>query len=273
LEQFTKLVGPFGQRFNPDARIEAALGRVEPTNITVGSDRKSSEYLFLEALRRRVHEHFQPAFNEVTALLSLNNLHRPEWDASDRGSETNRFLNWVRLTRAPGDEWQTVPHRSEEDRREVMVALGRDWVSTPTPRIAEDYFEGLNHLRVVFETRASLQAASRESLSSALMAVHAFYEQIRFVKGGKANLITFFWAQNKEDVEGVKRTLGHLVFGAGDFVKRLYEVLNFPEWKLAYFGESCALELSGTVKSEMCPPMNGRSAKALHFIGFDVPAM
>jgi hypothetical protein len=104
------------------------------------------------------------------------------------------------------------------------------------------------------------------------MAVHAFHSQIHFVKGGAANLVNFFWAENKEDVAKVKRTLSHLVFGSGDFVKRLYEVLNFAEWKLAYFGESCALELAGTARPEMCPPINGRSAKALRFLGFDVPA-
>jgi hypothetical protein len=41
--------------------------------------------------------------------------------------------------------------------------------------------------------------------------------------------------------------------------------------KLGYFGQFCALELFGTVKPEECPPMNGRMAKALRYLGFDVP--
>jgi hypothetical protein len=32
----------------------------------------------------------------------------------------------------------------------------------------------------------------------------------------------------------------------------------------------CALELYGTIKPQDCPPMNGRMAKALRYLGFDV---
>lgn len=95
------------------------------------------------------------------------------------------------------------------------------------------------------------------------MGVHAFEEQIRFIKGGYSAIIEFFWKENNEDVERVRRSFSHLVFGNGEFIKRLYDVLNFPEWKITYFGESCARELSGTIRPDMCPPMNGRSAKGL----------
>jgi hypothetical protein len=44
------------------------------------------------------------------------------------------------------------------------------------------------------------------------------------------------------------------------------------EFKLGYFGYFCALELIGTVKPEVCPPINGRMGKALRFLGFDVRA-
>ncbi len=36
------------------------------------------------------------------------------------------------------------------------------------------------------------------------------------------------------------------------------------------FGRFCALELYGTIKPAECPPMNGRMAKALRYLGFDV---
>jgi hypothetical protein len=43
-----------------------------------------------------------------------------------------------------------------------------------------------------------------------------------------------------------------------------------PSMKLGRFGRFCALELDGTVKPEECPPINGRMAKALRYLGFDV---
>ena len=144
--------------------------------------------------------------------------------------------------------------------------------AAPDPRITHDYFVNMEFLRKVFSTEETLRLASREDLSKALMGIHAFEEQIRFIKGGYSAIIEFFWKENNEDVERVRRSLGHLVFGKGEFIRRLYDVLNFPEWKIRYFGESCALELSGTIMPDVCPPMNGRSAKGLRRVGFDVPA-
>jgi hypothetical protein len=265
-------VTSFGQFFDPNIKVEAAVGRAEPKNITVGSGKKSPEYIFLDALQTRIYHQFRPAFDEVSAVLSENGLHRPEWSDTDDGSKTNRFLNWVRLTHGAGDDWQKTSLRSQEDRRVELVTLGREWKSTENPRIPDDYFTNLQLLRAVFATEDSLKSASRDDLSAALMGVHAFEEQIRFIKGGYAAIIEFFWKENQDDVEHVKASLAHLLFGKDDFPRRLYDVLYFPKWKIRYFGESCALELSGTAQPHLCPPMNGRSAKGLRYIGFAVPA-
>lgn len=102
------------------------------------------------------------------------------------------------------------------------------------------------------------------------MSLHAFNEQQRFVKGGAKNLPAEFWRQNGDDLARVKNTLTHLLHGPGDFIQRLHDVLYDPSRKLAMFGRFCALELFGTIFPETCPPMNGRMAKALRFLGFDV---
>jgi hypothetical protein len=57
---------------------------------------------------------------------------------------------------------------------------------------------------------------------------------------------------------------------AAEFVQRLHDVLYEPSRKLAYFGRFCAKERYGTVNPEDYPPINGRMAKALRFLGFDV---
>jgi hypothetical protein len=90
------------------------------------------------------------------------------------------------------------------------------------------------------------------------------------VKGGRPNLPGAFWSANNEDVTKAKRALKYLVHGGGDFIERLHDVLYDGSRKLAYFGMFCALELYGTIKPQDCPPMNGRMAKALRYLGFDV---
>ncbi len=105
-------------------------------------------------------------------------------------------------------------------------------------------------------------------LIEGLMSLHAFSEQTRFVK--KGNLPDAFWKENDGNVEKVKQTLRYLVHGGGEFIDRLHDVLYDPTRKLGYFGLFCALELYGTIRPEDCPPINGRMAKALRYLGFDV---
>lgn len=102
------------------------------------------------------------------------------------------------------------------------------------------------------------------------MSLHAFGEQLRFVKGGEANLPPAFWGQNGDDVGKVKRTLTHLLHGGSEFVEQLHDALYDPARKLSLFGLACALELFGTVKPDEFPPVNGRITKALRYFGFDV---
>jgi len=103
------------------------------------------------------------------------------------------------------------------------------------------------------------------------MSLHAFTEQQRHVKGGWRALPDAFWALNDGDVYRVRRSLVTLLHGEGDFVERLHDMLYGPD-KVAMVGKFTALELYGTIKPEECPPLNGRMAKALRFLGFDVMA-
>jgi hypothetical protein len=257
---------------DPDLEIEKAIGRAEPVNINVASRTKSRERLFLESLRRLVYEQYRPAFAEVESVLVGNGFHRPELEQIGPSNEANRFLNWLRLTYAPGEEsWRDAPLRSEPERRAFLTAMGAEWRDTPASRVPVDYVDWLGRVDRAFSDRDRLSSASLDEVTDGLMALHAFTEQSRFVKGGMKNLPAEFWRANSQDLDRVRRTIGHLVHGPGDYIGRLHDVLFSPEWKLAYFGQFCALELFGTLRPELCPPMNGRMAKALRFAGFNVP--
>ena len=259
------------QQYDPDLDIERAVGRVEPRNIDVGSRTTSRERIFLQNLRRQVYEQYRPAFREVTEVLEQYSFRRPELEAVGKANETNRFLNWVRLTYAVGDEaWQSAPIRKETERCSMIRQLGEEWATTPSSRVPADYIEWLHSVRRIFGTKEAIQSASADELMHGLLSLHAFAEQQRFVKGGLPAIPRAFWAANK-DVGRVKRTLTYLIHGAGDFIQRLHDVLYDVDMKLAgYFGYFCALEMYGTLKPEECPPINGRMAKALRYLGYDV---
>lgn len=256
---------------DPDSVIENAVGKAEPVNINVASATKTPERIFLEELRRQVYEQYRPAFNEVTALLLENGFRRPELEEAGAANETNRFLNWVRLTYAPGEEtWEAAPLRSQAERRTEILRLGAEWTTTKEDRIPHHFIDWLHLVQGVFGTTEAIESASQERLTQGLLSIHAFLEQLRFVKGGEAALPGAFWTANSQDVAKVKRTLTYLVHGQGDFIQRLHDVLYAPSRKLAFIGRFCALELYGTIKPEECPPINGRMAKALRYLGFEV---
>jgi HKD family nuclease len=256
---------------DPDSIIERAVGRAEPVNIHIDSRKRTQERIFLQSLKRQVYEQYRPAFAEVAFLLREHRFYRPELEGIGEANQTNRFLNWLRLTHVIGDEaWQRAPLRTDHERREEIFRFGAEWATTPNNKIPEYYDDWLSRLRNLFGTQSAVDALSKEDLTDGLMSIHAFVEQLRFVKGGIANLPVTFWRANNDDMSQVKRTIGYLLHGPGEFIQRLHDVLYDPTIKLAYFGQFCALELYGTLNPEECPPMNGRMAKALRFLGFDV---
>lgn len=261
------------EALNADSKIESAVGRAEPTNIGVGSSKRSRERSFLEELRRQIYERYRPAFNEVANILEENDLRRPEFLNIGLGNETNRFLSWVRQTYVKGDEaWKNAQVASFKERAKEIQKLGQEWASTEDPKVHEGFHASITTVHQVFGSAESIRGADKDELIEGLMSVHAFYEQLRFTKGGAANLPTAFWESKYNNLEKVKGVFEYLIHGPGDFVERLHDVLYDPNYKLGLFGRFCALELYGTLKPQEVPPMNGRMAKALRYLGFNVAA-
>ncbi|MCF1449906.1 hypothetical protein FS815_24255 [Agrobacterium vitis] len=256
---------------NPDREIEDAVGKAEPPNINVASTAKPKERVFLQTLPREIYEQYRPAFTEVAALLASNGLRRPELDAIGLANEANRFLNFVRLSHVIGDEaWRSAPLRGVEDRKTLVLSLGKEWIRAKNSLVPENFTNWLDTVAHTFGTAESLKAASKDEITQGLLSLHAFSEQLRFVKGGQKNLPGEFWARNEDRLDHVRSSLNYLIHGPGDFIERFHDILYHPSRRLGRFGYFSALELYGTVKPDECPPMNGRMAKALRYLGFDV---
>lgn len=262
----TRMIGP-----DPDAQIALAVGKCEPPNI--GADQQHTRGAKLRAERlRRMIEDYRAAFQEVEGVLTSENLFRADVQEIGLPFRVNRFLNWLRLTHAQNDTWKDAPFRSPHDRMLEIKRWGTEWRDAADGRVDEGYAEGIDGVLAPFANGEELRTASRKAIMNGLLGVHAFAEQSRFTDGGKEALPSRFWNQNNEDVEKVRETLAYLLHGDGDFVDRLNSVTNEVSRRLSLFGKFCALELSGTVNPGECPPVNGRSAKALRFLGFRVAA-
>ena len=259
------------RRLEADAMIAEAVGEAPAPNIDAASTAMSTQRVFIENLRRDVYERYRPAFQEVVHTLSEGNLHRRDLLPLGVAHETNRFLNYVRVRHARGDEsWQNAPLRMQQDRKALITGLGREWVGAEDNRVPEHFVSWLATVRDTFGEPQALLSASKARLTEGLMSIHAFFEQYRFVKGGEHKLSEEFWTRNQHNTERVRGTLVHLLYGEGDFAERLHDTLYSQRRKLENFGYFCSLELYGTIHPEQFPPINGRIAKALRFLGFDV---
>jgi hypothetical protein len=218
----------------PDSLIAAAVGKVEPPNINVASTKKTSTEIVYKQLQHLVYGQYRPAFNEVMQLLNEKNYRRPELADIGIANETNLFLSWVRLTYAPGeDSCEAASTRSKDARRAEIDRLGLEWVLTTDSKVDAEYKEWLARVKLVFGGKLTIQEASKEELIEAIMSIHAFYEQLRFVKGGATNLPKAFWAANNDDVSRVKKTLTFFLYDdKGDFTHRLHDILYDPAKKV-----------------------------------------
>jgi len=271
LDSFRRAVGSLPKMFSEDEQIEKAIGPVEPRSVSVESLKKTKRRIFEMELRREVNHQYRPAFSEVMQLLEEHGLRRIDLTQLSSASETFHFLGWVRLSYVHGDEaWQSAELKSAEQRRIDILRLGQGWKDAKDSLVRASYFDRLEVVEQTFGSSEAITAASKANITHGLISLHAFEEQLRFTKGGLENLPKAFWTENADDVERVRRSLSHLMHESGDFIKRLHDLLYDKRYKLGLFGRFCALELYGTINPSECPPMNGRVAKALRYLGFDV---
>lgn len=256
---------------DPQRQLEAQIGRHEPPNISASSQTSSSSRNFLQALRREVYEGYCPAFLDVDNVLEDYALRRPDLSSIASLQETNRFLNWLRRTHIIGDDaWKSAPVREPSERQQLVRRYGQEWVQAEDNLVPDAFFGWLETVSKHFGSPEAIKVAAHDEIGDALMSLHAFTEQLRFVKGGLKNVLPEFWRENRDDTESVRRSIAHLLYGPGDFAERLHDLLYDSSRKIRMFGKFSALELFGTVSPDEFPPVNGRMVKALRFLGYPV---
>lgn len=250
-----------------DADVAAKIGVVEFNNITRGSGKRGAakDSIFLEE--------YAKAFQEtVSAYACIEDIYKN----FDRRSnevplrlEIDSFFGFLRVKHAVGDKWLETPIGWNESRRQETESYIREWLSTDWLHFDNDIV-AVNYPRItnVFGSAEKLQAASAEQIASALTALHSFHDRLRYYKGGIETLKREFIEGNGE--EKIKRSLAHLLYGDKTIHRRMADLIFDTSYKLENFGRANVQELVGWVNREDLPVINGRTTKALRFLGFDV---
>lgn len=254
------------------AHLEKFVSKAWPPSAKVGSGIVSKQRAFLQGLRRKYDEGLIPAFREVSEVFADLGRRRPEFANGDPEIELGRFLGWLRIAQAPGESWAQTSLADQAERRRRIIHYLQDWIVVEDTT-AGDMFDGnrevanIERLRTALASPQSIEQIEYDDLFEALVSVHAFYDRLRFVLGGLSGLRVDFAARNT--LGQIKETLTYLLHGSGAALERAYDCIYDEKRRLGGFGEACVMELLGWM-DEARPPINGRTVKALRFLGFDV---
>lgn len=252
--------------------VEAA----EPTNVRVGSEKVSHRRSFLQKFRRKYDEILHPAFDEVRQAFIAGGQYRDEFDEDRVDIEISRFLGWLRVVHARGESWSEGPIRKTSDERKPIIEeYRRAWLDAEDVGAGdmiqiEGEVENIRRIEASFGSEEAIDALDYNELFDVLYGCHAFREMLRFTRGGAEGLRADFKRRNT--AQAIKNTVKHLALSDGEPLEMAYDCIFDERYRLGRFGEACVMELLGWVRPGF-PPVNGRTIKALRFIGFDVASL
>ncbi len=244
------------------------LGNTAPANIERGEKKRSKQSLFLSNYRKTYQEAVA-AFNTARRAYEATGYRKASEQDIPLRLEIDSLISFVRDKETTGDSWGLGPMRNDAEQAEFVQSLVEKWKTTKWPHF-EDRIVGENYPRLmrVFASRESLAKANDDELFDALCTLHSFHDRLRFHDGGMPTWKKRFLAANKPG--RVRESLAYLVFGDGDVIERMANMIYNEDYWLSEFGQSNVQELIGWRNREELPVINGRTTKILRFFGAKV---
>ncbi len=107
-----------------------------------------------------------------------------------------------------------------------------------------------------------------EQIFNALDVCHSIHDRFRFFLGGHETMKKVFTSEN--DLKQIQKVISYLLHGQDDFIKRMGTCIFDESYSINQIGRSAVQELLGWVNKEDIPICNGRTVKALRYLGFNV---
>lgn len=251
-----------------DDEIEKEVGKVNFENIQTYDSKKSKEDLFLESYRKTYQETVS-AFKKIKVIYESIGKRKNDFTSIPIRLEIDSFLSFARDEYAKNDTWSEQPIGWNDNSRSLLSSHIIEWLKA-------DYYhydsticnENYPLITKVFGSKETIEKASYDEIISALVVLHSFHDRLRFYPGGLPTLIDSF--RKKNDLERVRTSLGYLLYGEGETVKRMTDLIFDSTYKLNEFGQSNVQELVGWINQEDLPVINGRTTKMFRYYGFDV---
>lgn len=248
--------------------VAEKLGNTAPANINRGEKKRGKQSLFLSHFRKAYQEGVA-AFDVVRKVYKASGYRKADEADIPLRLEIDSFISFVREKVATGESWESAPLRTPAEQGPLIRELIERWKATSWPHF-EDKIVGENYPRLkrVFASRESIMATDDGELFDGLATLHSFHDRFRFFDGGLPSWKKVFPTYN--DPKRTRETLAYLVFGGGDIVERMANVIFDPRYKLEEFGKANVQELVGWCNREELPIINSRTTKVLRFFGSKV---
>jgi HKD family nuclease len=248
--------------------VADALGNTAPANIDRGEKKGSKQTLFLSTYRKAYQEAVS-AFGIVRRAYNAAGYRKASEADIPLRLEIDSFISFVRDKETVGDSWGVGPYRNEPEQAAFIQGLIEQWKARTWPHFEDEIVsENYPRLMRVFASRDSVMKATDDELFEALCTLHSFHDRLRFFDGGLPTWKKRFLSANPP--KRVRESLAYLVFGDGEVIERMANMIYSEDYKLAEFGQSNVQELIGWRNKEELPVINGRTTKILRFFGSKV---
>ncbi len=248
-----------------DEKIQSKIGKHAFDNILRGKKRRSKENIFLDTYRRTYQESVS-AFLKIREVYETEGKRKNDFDKIPLRLEIDSFISWVRDNYATGEAWREQPRWNDDRKKELQRHIG-EWLKADYPHYETICKKNYPLIERTFKSAESIGNSEDEQIVDALVVLHSFHDRLRFYPGGLNTLKDRFKQINGP--EKIKSSLIHLLFGEGDIVRRMADLI-YETYKLHAFGGANVQELVGWVNKEELPVINGRTTKVLRYYGFDV---
>ena len=252
-----------------DGEIQSKIGKTIFPNIERGVSKKAKDKIFLDDYRKTYQE-CVTAFEKIREVYMSVGRRKNDFDDIPIRIEIDSFVSFVRERHAISESWKEQPIGEwSENRRTLVQEHIEEWLNTDWPHYDETIsYENYPRIRKVFGSEDSINNASYDEIIDALSVLHSFYERLRFFPGGFDTLMNTFKTSN--DINDAKSSLIYLLYGNGEIVERMADLIYNSSYKLVQFGQSNVQELVGWINKEELPVINGRTTKVFRYYGFDV---
>lgn len=269
LSEYEKIYKLFGKSESSlENKIIEYFGDSHPQEgVSVDKKHKSYEKLYLEHYRR-TYQNFYHAFKIVYKKYEdFGQRQHPE-DIVPLRIEIDQFFSYVREIHATGDKWKEAPLLTNEKLELHLKQLLEKWFTRRWEYLDTYIPEHIKIINNVLHSKESINCSTYDQIYDALDVCHSIHDRYRFYKGGAKTQRETIMENNK--FEKIKFSLSYLLHGDDEFVTRMGKCIFDHKYSINGIGRSGIQELLGWVNKENIPICNGRTVKALRYIGFKI---